>query len=73
MIDLESEVCVCNSVSFKELIGCIQENKINALEELLENEICPVGDKCQSCRDEGYNNDGLNLPLALSLAKKTQL
>ena len=70
MIDLDTEVCVCNSVSFKEIIQCIKENNIANLEELLANEICPVGDKCESCVDEGYNNDGLNLPLALSLAKK---
>jgi len=70
MIDLETEVCVCNSVTFKELIKHIQENNIANLEELLANEVCPVGDKCESCHDEGFNNDGLNLPLALSLAKK---
>jgi len=70
MINLENEVCICNSVTFKEIIKHISENKITTLDELLENEVCPVGDKCESCHDEGYNNDGLNLPLALSLAKK---
>jgi len=70
MIDLETEVCVCNSVTFKELIELIQKENIQTLEELLENDICPVGDKCESCVDEGFNNDGLNLPLALKLAHK---
>lgn len=72
MIDLDTEVCICNSVTFKEIITHIQQNDIKTLEELLKNDICPVGDKCESCIDEGYNNDGLNLPLALSLAKKQQ-
>lgn len=68
MIDLDEEVCVCNSVTFRELIDIIQEESILTLEELLENSTCPVGDKCESCIDEGFNNDGHNLPLALKLA-----
>ncbi|MBN2816142.1 MAG: (2Fe-2S)-binding protein [Campylobacterales bacterium] len=71
MIDLKTEVCICNSVTFEELIKHIKENNIMTMQELLENSVCPVGDKCESCHDEGYNNDGLNLPLALSLAKKS--
>jgi len=70
MIDLNKEVCICNSVTFKELIEVINEKNIQNIEELLANDVCPVGDKCESCHDEGFNNDGLNLPLALSLAKK---
>ena len=69
--DLNKEVCICNSVTFNDLIGVIKENNIQTLQELLQNSVCPVGDKCESCHDEGYNNDGLNLPLALSLAKKS--
>ena len=70
-LDVEKEVCICNSVTFNELIKVIQQNNIQTLQELLQNSICPVGDKCESCHDEGFNNDGLNLPLALSLAKKS--
>ena len=70
-IDLKQEVCICNSVTFNELIDVIKQNNIQTLHELLQNSVCPVGDKCESCHDEGYNNDGLNLPLALSLAKKS--
>jgi bacterioferritin-associated ferredoxin len=70
MIDLNSEVCICNSVTFNTLIQEIQQQNISNLTELLANESCPVGDKCESCREDGYNNDGLNLSLALSLAKK---
>ena len=70
MIDLNSEVCVCNSVTFNEVISCVQKHNIANLEKLLANNICIVGDKCESCKDDGYNSDGLNLPLALSLAKQ---
>jgi len=70
MPDLETEICVCNSLSIKEITACIKENNISTLDELLENSECPVGDKCESCIDEGFNNDGLNLPMVLSMVKQ---
>ena len=70
MIDLDTEICVCNSLTLKDIATCIKENDIDTLEELLENQECPVGDKCETCIDEGYNNDGLNLPMVLSMVKK---
>ncbi len=73
MIDLKTEVCICNSVTFEKIIDEILDQQITTLQELCQNSSCPVGDKCESCKDEGYNNDGLNLPLALSLANKKRL
>ncbi len=70
MVDLNTEICVCNSVAFEELAQCIKENDLNTLEELLQNSVCPVGDKCESCIDEGFHNDGINLPFVLSQVKK---
>lgn len=70
MIDLDTEICVCYSLSIRDIAKCIKENNINSLEELLKNKVCPMGDKCESCKDEGYNNDGLNLPMVLSMVKK---
>ena len=70
MIDLDTEVCVCNGLSAKDIAQCIKENDLHSLEALLENDICPMGDKCESCKDEGFNNDGINLPLVLSMVKK---
>ncbi|PHS57790.1 MAG: hypothetical protein COB17_04865 [Sulfurimonas sp.] len=70
MIDLDTDICVCNSLSVKDIAKCIKENNIETLDELLENKVCPVGDKCIACKDEGYNNDGLNLPLVLLMVKK---
>jgi len=70
VIDLDTEVCICNSLTIKEVAECAKKNDYTTLEELLENDICPIGDKCESCKDEGYNNDGINLPLVLSLIKQ---
>ncbi len=70
MIDLDTTICVCNDLSIKDIAKCIKENDISTLEELLENDVCPVGDKCESCIDEGFDNDGLNLPMVLNMVQK---
>ena len=70
MIDKDTEICVCNGLSVADIATCIKENSFTTLEELLDNEICPMGDKCESCRDEGFNNDGLNIPMVLSMVQK---
>jgi bacterioferritin-associated ferredoxin len=73
MIDLDTEICVCNSLTVKDIAECIKEHDLKTLEEMLANTHCPMGDKCESCRDEGYNNDGLNLPMVLSMVKNKQI
>jgi len=70
MIDLDTEICGCNGLSVKDIAECIKENDFKTLEEILENTVCPMGDKCESCIDEGFNNDGNNIPLVLSMVQK---
>jgi len=68
-IDLDTEICVCNSLTIQDIAKCIKENDLKTLQEILENEALPMGDKCEACRDEGFNNDGLNIPMVLSMVK----
>lgn len=70
MIDKDTEVCVCNDLSAGDIAKCIKENNLNTLEEILKNTVCPMGDKCESCIDEGFHNDGINIPMVLSMVKK---
>ena len=73
MVDLDTEVCVCNSVTAGEMAKCIKENNLKTLKEVIENDICTIGDKCEACHDGGFHNDGINIPLVLSLVKKGKL
>jgi len=73
MIDLDTEICVCNSLTVKDIAECIKKNNWTTLQEMLDNDICPMGDKCESCKDEGYHNDGLNLPMVLSMVQKKMI
>jgi len=73
MIDLDTEICVCNNLIVRDIASCVKQNNLTTLQELLENDICAVGDKCKSCHDEGFNNDGLNLPLVLAMVKRGEI
>ena len=68
-IDLDTEICVCNSLTIKDIAECIKKNNFTTLQELLDNQETPMGDKCEACHDEGYHNDGLNIPIVLSMVK----
>ncbi len=70
MLNKDTKICVCNDLSAGDIAECIKKNNFNTLEEILKNTECPMGDKCESCIDEGFNNDGINIPLVLSRVKK---
>ncbi|WP_304543308.1 (2Fe-2S)-binding protein [Sulfurimonas microaerophilic] len=73
MIDPNTEVCICNSLTAKDIAECIKKNNFQTFQEILDNQDCPMGDKCESCHDEGFNNDGINIPLVLSMVKQGKL
>jgi len=72
MVNLDTEICACNSLSVSDIAECIKENNFTTMDELLENNICPMGDKCESCRDEGINGDGINIPFVLERVKRSE-
>ena len=73
MVTLDTEICICNGVSVGELAACIKRNNFTALDQIIDNDDCPVGNKCESCIDEGFNNDGLNIPMVLSMVSRDTL
>ena len=73
MFDKEREICVCNSKSMLEIAEGIKEHNIKNMQELLECGPCDVGDKCESCVEDGYENDGYSLAMVLSLVKQGRL
>ena len=72
-LDPDTEVCFCNSKTAKDIAECIKKHNIQTAEELFEITECELADKCESCRDEGYNNDGINIPLVFALVKQKKL
>lgn len=73
MIDKNTEICICNSLTVEDIAECIKKNNFQTFQEILDNQECPMGDKCEACHDEGYNNDGLNIPMVLSMVKQGKM
>jgi len=73
MFDKEREICVCNSKSMLEIAAGIKRHDIQTMDALLAHPECEVGDKCESCIEEGYENDGYSLAMVLSLVKQKRL
>ncbi|WP_353662645.1 (2Fe-2S)-binding protein [Hydrogenimonas sp. SS33] len=70
--DPDRLICYCNNLTVADIAKVIKENGIETLEELLEQDVCPMGDICEACREEGYENDGFNLPMVFaSVLRKT--
>ncbi len=70
MIDMDRVICGCNDLSVRDVAECAKRENLTTLDDLLENDVCPMGDKCESCQDEGFYNDGYNLSYVLSLVEK---
>lgn len=71
MIDKERIICVCNDRSMGDIATCIKQKSIETMDDLVET--CELGDKCESCIEEGYDNDGYSLAMVLSLVKQGRL
>ena len=73
MIDKDRMICVCNSLDITEISEFIKKNSIDSVDELIENSELPMGDKCEACIEDGYENDGFSLAMVLSLTKQGRL
>jgi bacterioferritin-associated ferredoxin len=73
MIPKDKLICFCNNATVQDIIDTVKENNITHLDALREIESAPLGDKCESCLENGYENDGYSLACVLSLVQTGQL
>ncbi len=73
MIDPDKLICYCNDLTVKDIATFIKENDIKNLDELIEQTDFPVGDKCETCHENGYLNDGYSLAMVLGQVKQGRL
>ncbi len=72
MLDLDRELCVCNGITLGDIVKYIKENGSEKVEDLLDCDL-DVGNKCETCVEDGYENDGFSLTMVLSLVKQDRL
>lgn len=66
-------LCSCNRVTVGDAVEFIKANEIKTVEEWMESDIQPVGDKCEACQEDGTDNDGLTLAAVLSQVQQGKL
>lgn len=73
MIDENKLICYCNDLTIKDIVEIIKKKNIKSMDDLIQQSDYPVGDKCESCHEDGYQNDGYSLAMVLSLVKQKRL
>ncbi|WP_345988897.1 hypothetical protein WCX18_01325 [Sulfurimonas sp. HSL1-2] len=73
MIDTDRMICICNSMDMKAIAECIKKHGWQNIDEMINNSECEMGNKCESCIEDGYENDGYSLAMVLSLVKQGRL
>lgn len=73
MFDLDRKICYCNDANIEDIVECIKDENIETIEALLQQQSCPIGDKCELCHEDGYENDGYSIAMIMSLVKQKRL
>ncbi|MDF1881127.1 hypothetical protein JHD50_07390 [Sulfurimonas sp. MAG313] len=66
-------LCSCNHICVGEAVEFLKTHNIKSVEEWMQSDIQPVGDKCEACHEEGTENDGLTLAAVLSQVQQGRL
>jgi len=73
MFDMQKLICYCNDLSMQDVSDIVKEHNITSLDQILECIECSVGDKCEACHGNGYENDGYSLAMIISLVKQKRI
>lgn len=66
-------LCSCNNITIGEAVDFIKEHNIVDVEQWMASDIQQVGDKCETCIEDGTENDGVTLAVILSQVKQGKL
>jgi len=73
LFEKDKILCSCNHVTIGEAVEFLKTNDIQSVEDWMESDILPVGDKCEACIEDGTQNDGVTLAVILSQVKQGKL
>ena len=73
LFEKDKILCSCNYVTIGEAVEFLKTNDIQSVEDWMESDILPVGDKCEACIEDGTQNDGVTLAVILSQVKQGKL
>lgn len=73
MFDMQKLICYCNDLTMQDVSNIVKEKNISSLDQIIECTQCSVGDKCEACHEDGYENDGYSLAMVISLVKQKRI
>ncbi len=63
-------ICHCHNVTLGELAEYIKKHNITDYTQIIDDLEFECGNSCQNCWEDGYNNDGLSLAMAVGMVKR---
>ena len=73
LFEKDKTLCSCNHVTIGEAVDFIKSSGIKTVEEWMESDELPVGDKCEACIEDGTENDGVTLAVILAKVQQGKL
>ena len=73
LFEKDKILCSCNHITIGEAVDFIKEHNIVDVEQWMESDIQHVGNKCEACKEDGTENDGVTLAVILSQVKQGKL
>ena len=71
--DRQTMICYCHDVSLGALADYIRKEDITHWRQVIEDREFLCGETCEKCWEEGYNNDGFSLAMAVGMVQKGYL
>ena len=66
-------LCSCNNITVGEAVDFLKANNIQSVQEWIDSDELPAGNKCEACIEDGTDNDGVTLAAVLSQVKQGKL
>jgi bacterioferritin-associated ferredoxin len=66
-------LCACNQISIGEAAEFVKTHNIQSVQEWIDSDELPAGNKCEACIENGTDNDGVTLAVLLSQVRAGKL
>lgn len=66
-------ICYRHDVTLGQLAVYIKQHGLKSVAEILEHTDFVCGDTCENCQEEGYNNDGISMAMAVGMVQRGYL
>ena len=73
LFEKEKTLCSCNHITIGDAVEFIKSSVIQTVEECMDSDELPAGDKCEACIEDGTENDGVTLAVILAQVKQGKL